>query len=189
MGHDHGRGMHGMKGTNESNGCAACGACDGDGRSRRSFLGLAAGGLLGVLALLGLPADALALPILMTSADPATSNADEKRYPIPTSDSVNIDHAESLIVVRLQGQVYVFNLACPHQQAAVKWVAVDNRFQCTKHDSRYTPQGVYISGHATRNLDRFPIKRDGNQIVVDLDHMVQSDKDPAGWQAATITAG
>lgn len=178
-----------MKQTNESTVCGACGACDGKDQSRRRFLGIAAGGLLGILGILGLPADALALPILTTSADPATSNADEKRYPIPTNDSVNIDHAESLIVVRLQGQLYVFNLACPHQQAAVKWVAVDNRFQCTKHDSRYTPQGVYISGHATRNLDRFPIKRDGNQVVVDLDHVIQSDKDPSGWASATLAVG
>ena len=177
------------KRTIASNGCASCGDCDTENQSRRRFLGIAAGGLLGVIGLLGLPADALALPILTTSADPAASGADEKRYPIPASDSVNIDHAESLIVVRLQGQVYVFNLACPHQQAAVKWLAVDNRFQCTKHDSKYTPQGVYISGHATRNLDRFPIKRDGNQIVVDLDHMIQSDKDAAAWASATITVG
>jgi hypothetical protein len=43
-----------------------------------------------------------------------------------------------------------------------------------------------MSGHATRNLDRCPIRIDGNQIVVDLDHMIQSDKDPSGWAAANV---
>jgi hypothetical protein len=86
--------------------CQSCGTCDGDRPSRRRFLGVTAGGVLG---------------------------------------------------------------------------------QCTKHGSKYTPEGVYMSCRATRNLDRFPIKRDGNQIVVDLDHMIQSDKDPIGWANAAIT--
>ena len=161
-----------------------CDACERRGRTRRQFLETA-GYAAGVLALLGLSSrDALALPILTTRAE--SSGAQEKRYPIPASDSVNVDHEEQVIIVRAQGRVYVFNLACPHQQAAVKWLPQDNRFQCTKHDSKYTPQGVYMSGRATRNLDRFLIRRDDNSIVVDLDHVVQSDKDPAGWAAATF---
>ena len=43
-------------------------------------------------------------------------------------------------------------LSCPHQNNAVKWVAKDHCFQCTKHDSQYQPDGVYTSGRATRNL-------------------------------------
>jgi nitrite reductase/ring-hydroxylating ferredoxin subunit len=174
-----------MSHTLDADLCESCGTCDGGLPSRRRFLGVAAGGLVGILGLLGLSEDVRALPVLTTSPAPARA-ADQKRYPIPSSDSVNVDHAESLIVVRLQNHVYVFNLACPHQQAAVKWLPADHRFQCTKHDSKYTPQGVYMSGHATRNLDRFPIRIDGNQIVVDLDHMIQSDKDPSGWAAANV---
>lgn len=176
-----------MTHRSESSLCESCSGCGRAGTSRRRFLGVAAAGF-GLLGLLGLSSDALGLPIVTTSADPS-SRMDEKRYPIPSGDSVNIDHAESLIVVRLQNRIYVFNLACPHQQAAVRWLPADNRFQCTKHDSKYTPQGVYMSGRATRNLDRFPIKLEGTQIVVDLDHMIQSDKDPSGWAAATIAVG
>jgi Rieske Fe-S protein len=95
-------------------------------------------------------------------------NGGERRYPIPTVDSVNIDRRAQLIVTRFQNQVFVFALSCPHQNAAVKWLAKDHRFQCTKHDSEYKPNGVYMTGHATRNLDRYVIRRDGDTLVADL---------------------
>lgn len=141
--------------------------------------------IAGVTSLLGISeADVAALPVFPIAADAAT--VEEKRYPLPATDSVNVDHDAQVIVVRAQGHAYVFNLACPHQQAAVKWLPADNRFQCTKHDSKYRPDGTYMSGRATRNLDRLAIRRDGNQIVVDLNRVFQSDKDPVGWAAAGI---
>ena len=103
------------------------------------------------------------------------------------SDSVNVDRAAQVIVTRLDGHVYVFALSCPHQNAAVKWMPKDHRFQCTKHDSQYQPDGVHTSGRATRNLDRYVIRRDGDAVVVDLHHWIQSDQDPAGWAAAGLT--
>jgi Rieske Fe-S protein len=66
-------------------------------------------------------------------------------------------------------------------------VAKDHRFQCTKHDSKYQPDGTYTSGRATRNLDRFAIRRDGPSVVVDLDKTFHSDTDAAGWTAAAVT--
>ena len=77
-------------------------------------------------------------------------------------------------------------LACPHQNAAVRWLPLDHRFQCTKHDSQYQQDGVHTAGRATRHLDRYVIRRDGDSIVVDLHHWIRSDKDPAGWAAASI---
>ena len=115
-----------------------------------------------------------------------TQSGDDRRYPIPPGDSVNVDHPAQLIVTRLNGHVYVFSLACPHQNAAVRWLPLDHRFQCTKHDSQYQQDGVHTAGRATRNLDRYVIRRDGDSIVVDLHHWIRSDKDPAGWAAASI---
>ena len=62
----------------------------------------------------------------------------------------------------------------------------ENRFQCSKHDSQYTPDGTYTTGHATRNLDRFPIKREGSSVVVDLEKVFQSDQHAAAWAAAAV---
>jgi len=154
-----------------------------DESDRRQFLQSA--GCFGVtLALLGLSAGtARALPVLLTEG---IQDGGERRYPIPVTDSVSVDHAAQLIVARVEGRVYVFALSCPHQNNAVKWLPTEHRFQCTKHDSQYRPDGVHTAGRATRNLDRYVIRRDGDAIVVDLHRWVQSDKDPAGWEAAAI---
>jgi nitrite reductase/ring-hydroxylating ferredoxin subunit len=154
------------------------------GMSRRAFLDGSAGCAVALIAAMGLNTqEALALPIMETLGERA---GNEWRSQIPASDSVNIDHKAQVILARAQGHVFVFNLACPHQKAAVKWLPADNRFQCTKHNSKYTPDGAYIAGRATRNLDRFAVRRDGNLVVADLDRLIQSDKDAAGWAAAMI---
>jgi Rieske Fe-S protein len=128
--------------------------------------------------------DLLALPIGEATGE-RTGN--ELRYPIPATDGVNVDHAAQAILARVQGRVFVFNLACPHQNAAIKWLPADNRFQCTKHNSKYTPDGTYIAGRATRNLDRFVVRREGNFVVADLDRLIRSDKDSGGWAAAAVS--
>jgi nitrite reductase/ring-hydroxylating ferredoxin subunit len=157
--------------------------CAGRGPTRRGFL--QSTGCFGVaVALLGLSSsDASALPVGLTEG---TQNGGERQYPIPAADGVNIDRQAQLIVVRFNGHAYVFALSCPHQNNALKWVQKDHRFHCTKHDSQYQPDGLYTSGRATRNMDRYAIRRDGDSISVDLHHWFQSDKDPKGWAAATI---
>ena len=161
----------------------ACGTRTSSVSTRRGFLQSA--GCIGLgVAMFGFGSDAHALPVGVTSGE---QNGGEKRYPIPPSDSVNIDHDAQVIVARYQGHVFVFALACPHENNVVKWVAKDHRFQCTKHDSRYQPDGVHTEGRATRNMDRYAIRRDGNFVIVNLHKWVESDKDPAGWAAATIT--
>jgi len=136
------------------------------------------------VALLGLgSADARALPVGIAAGE---QSGGEKRYPIPAGDSVNVDRDAGLILARYQGHVFVFALACPHQNNAVKWVAKEHRFACTKHDSKYQPDGSHTEGRATRNMDRYVIRRDGDSVVVNLHKWIESDKDPAGWAAATI---
>jgi Rieske Fe-S protein len=133
---------------------------------------------------LGLPREIWALPVTTISG---RASGKTQSYPLPAADGVQIDYDAQVILVRSQNHVFAFNLSCPHEHAAVKWVAKDGRFQCTRHDSKYQPDGAYMSGRATRNLDRFAIRREGPSIVVDLDRLFQSDKDAAGWAAATIS--
>lgn len=135
------------------------------------------------LSAVGLAAEAVASPALISGA----GGGRERRYPIPSADGVTIDRDAQVILVRAASKVFAFALACPHQNAAVKWVAKDHRFQCTKHDSRYQQDGTYTEGHTTRNLDRFPIRRDGDSVVVSLDAVFRSDENRSGWDGAAIT--
>jgi nitrite reductase/ring-hydroxylating ferredoxin subunit len=116
-----------------------------------------------------------------------TAVGDERSYPIPQVDGVTVDRDAQVILVRQQGRLYAFNLSCPHQNAAVRWVANGARFQCSRHDSRYTPDGTHTAGRATRNMDRFPVRRDGGTVLVDVSRIIRSDQDPAGWAAASVS--
>jgi len=151
--------------------------------SRREFI-QTVGCLSGALAALGIPLDLLAAPVAIIDSD---QTGVEKTYPIPAVDGVSIDRTAQVILVRSSGHVFAFALSCPHQNAAVKWVPQHNQFECTKHDSHYTADGTHVSGRATRNMDRMPIHKDGDVVRVDTAHVFQSDKDSAGWNAASVS--
>jgi nitrite reductase/ring-hydroxylating ferredoxin subunit len=163
--------------------CAACPL--GEAMERRTFLRDAAARVTGILVALGaVAADARALPVRMLS--PLAVHGDERSYPLPATDGANIDREESVIIVRWQSMAYAFSLACPHQNTALKWEQQDERFQCPKHHSKYRPDGSFIEGRATRGMDRFALRREGDRLFVDLDKLYQQDKDPAEWKAAFV---
>ena len=137
------------------------------------------------MATLGLsPAEARAVSVRFGGA--LWSRDEEHAYPIPAGDGATIDKENQIILVRFTEKVYAFNLSCPHQNTALHWLAEEGRFQCPKHKSRYQPDGVFISGRATRNMDRFAVRRDGDTIVVDVDKMFRSDRNAAEWEAAVV---
>ena len=141
---------------------------------RREFLGEAARMALGVF--VGFNVVGRRLP-----------GADTVGYPIPAADGALIDQKHQVILVRYQGKAYAFALSCPHQNTALRWREEEHRFLCPKHKSQYDPDGTYIKGRATRNMDRLPIRTVGKELVVDVDHVFESDKDPTGWAAAAVT--
>ena len=120
------------------------------------------------------------------SAAAGSGSGSERTYPIPSADGVTIDRGAQVILVRVDAKVAAMSLACPHENAVVKWLPKDHRFQCSKHDSQYTPNGTYTSGHATRNLDRFPIRREGGSVIVSVDRVFHSDQNADAWSAATV---
>jgi len=138
--------------------CRACG--------RRTFLLDSACAMIGVIALWRIGPSA--------------------RYPIPTADGATVDRDNQVILVRWQNAAYAFALSCPHQNTALRWEAENGQFQCPKHHSIYQPDGTFVKGRATRNMDRLAIRRDGEALVVDVDAMFSSADDLAGWAAAMI---
>lgn len=176
--------MRETPGSSPNHSCASCESHGPAVPGRRAFL-QSAGCLAATLTILGIAgSDASALSVSFATG---TQAGNERTYPMPAADGVTVDRAAQVIIARAGGRVVAMALACPHQNAAVKWLPNDRRFQCTRHDSQYQPDGVYTSGRATRNMDRFPIRREGDILHVDVTRVFHSDQDAAGWAAASVT--
>jgi Rieske Fe-S protein len=153
---------------------ADCGGCElMRNDTRREFLRNAA-----------VAVSALALPVHFMEA--ITLRDEMVTYPFPSADGVFIDKNKEVIVARAAGQVYAFMLSCPHQNTALRWNSKDQKFQCPKHHSQYKPDGTFIDGRATRSMDRFAVKHDGANLVVNLDKVFEDDRDHAGWKGAAV---
>lgn len=160
--------------------------CEPSDSSRREFLGHISSAALAALVGVELSAsDALAVPL--TTISGTQSSANERTYPVPAADGASIDRESEVILVRFHGQALAFNLACPHENTALRWRQEDGRFQCPRHGSKYQPDGTFISGRATRNMDRFAISRAGESLVVNLNQLFRSDQQKAEWTAAVVT--
>lgn len=156
---------------------APCGGCE---LGRRAFVvaaGHAAAAMLGVT---------LLAPLAGAMPAPVADGREERRYPLPGHDGVAVDETAGVILARSAGAVYAFSLKCPHKGTALRWQGAARRFQCPKHKSRYQPDGVFISGRATRSMDRHAIRRDDTVVVVDLGRVFREDLDPRGWEAACV---
>jgi Rieske Fe-S protein len=163
-------------------GCVGCGGAT----SRRAALGRMSTAALAAMVGVELwPRSAAAVPVVAGAGAPAGPSA--TAYPVPAADGVTIDRDAQVILVRFQQHAYAFNLACPHENTALRWKERDGLFQCPRHESRYKPDGTFVSGRATRNMDRLPIRRDSDRLVVDLDRLLRSDQQPQEWTAAAVS--
>lgn len=158
-----------------------------DGMERRDFLRDLAVGSVGILSLLGVPRMALAMigsGAPLTEVKPLAVNGAMRWYATPAGDGVGIDRDADVILVRWKEDLFAFDLSCPHQNTALRWDETANHFRCPKHKSEYEPTGAFIRGRATRGMDRYAVRRDGDRIAVDTDKRFEQDKDAAGWNGA-----
>ena len=150
--------------------------------TRRGFLTHACTDVVAALGIVG-EGGAGQAPIPLTGS----VRGNERVYQTPAAESVGVDAQASVILVRASGVVFAVSPACPHEQAAVRWIPRAGRFQCSKHHSRYTREGRYISGRATRGLDRFPIHREGSLVFVDVTRVWRADTHPSEWASAVVS--
>ena len=171
--------------TDAGNDPAACG-CRDRAPARRDLLAGASCAVVAALVASGVNLDAAhAFPAAKTNA--AAEQGADRSYALPAGDGVSIDKDNEVILVRNANRVYAFPLACPHENTALRWRQQDQRFQCPRHESKYQPDGTFLSGRATRNMDRFAIRRDGQNVVVDRTKLFRSDQQKAEWTAAVLT--
>lgn len=162
-----------------------CGGCAlGEAMARRDFLRDAVARAMMVAFPFAAPGAAMNLYFVDGSGPRA-----DKAYPFPAADGVAIDKDESVIIARFDNRVWAFSLACPHQNTAIRWDQRARRFQCPKHKSRYRTDGTFIEGRATRGLDRFALRRDGDRLLVNLDALYREDKEAAQWATAFLEVG
>lgn len=155
--------------------------------ARREFLRTMAASAAGALLTLGAsPAAAHALSTQFGGALERRGNS--ASYPVPDADGATIDPDNEVIIVRYHNVGYAFALSCPHQNTGLKWLGDEGRFQCPKHKSKYAPDGTFLSGRATRSMDRYAVRKDGSNIAVNIDTLYEQDKQKAQWESAFVTA-
>ncbi len=162
-----------------------CSRCEGCTTSRRDFLRGAAGAAAALSALFGVePARATALSLRAVRGERVSPES--LRYDVPPGDGAIIDRENEIIIMRQKGRAYAFALSCPHQRTMLKWLGEQGRFQCPKHKSKYQPDGKFISGRATRGMDRHAIRKQGGKLLVDPTVLYRDDKNAVGWTAAWV---
>jgi nitrite reductase/ring-hydroxylating ferredoxin subunit len=157
-------------------------SCDSCDSGRRQFLGAALAAL--VAANLLPTEDALAHVVRVTGVRQLDGTV---RYPIPAAQGAIVDADNEVILVRQGSNAMAFALSCPHQRAMLRTQSGDSAFRCPKHKSEYRLDGTFVRGRATRHMDRRPITREGNELVVDVDRTIRSDTDAGGWSGAIVT--
>jgi nitrite reductase/ring-hydroxylating ferredoxin subunit len=130
----------------------------------------------------------IALARIVSEIRPVRAKGDLRSYVIGVTDAVMIDADNDVILARSRGKVYAFSQRCPHKGARLVWHEDESRIYCPKHKARFFPDGEHASGRRSRNLDRYPLRREGREIVVDTGTVYREDADRGAWDAAVIAA-
>ena len=77
--------------------------------------------------------------------------------PPPGSSPVNQPEGRFWLVATDEG-ILAINKACTHLDCLCDWDEQNREFVCPCHGSRFAEDGTYISGPATRSLDRYVIQ-------------------------------
>lgn len=161
-------------------------ADDCESTDRRAFL---REGLMAVAALTALGVSADRLGALTLSYATGRAVNETLRYPLPAADGATVDTPNKVIVARLQGSVIAFSLTCPHKQTPLVWQPENTRFYCRKHKSTFRPDGAFIQGKAERHMDRYAVRIEGGEVVVDTSATIRSDTNATAWAAAKAATG
>jgi cytochrome b6-f complex iron-sulfur subunit len=69
-------------------------------------------------------------------------------------------------VTSYEGSLYALYQKCPHLGCRVPFCGGSGQFECPCHGSVFNIKGEYLDGPAPRGMDRFPIRVEGDSVVV-----------------------
>jgi len=75
--------------------------------------------------------------------------------------------AGRMYIVNANDYLFALSQKCPHLGCHVPYCESSGRFECPCHGSIYDLAGEYIAGPAPRGMDRYEVKLDGDNVVVD----------------------
>lgn len=88
--------------------------------------------------------------------------------PAPDSAPKSVAAGRFHVTQTSEGGLLALYGVCTHLGCLPKWVALNNRFECPCHGSKFQLNGNWIEGPAPRALDRFVLTvtyTDGEQVV------------------------
>jgi cytochrome b6-f complex iron-sulfur subunit len=76
-------------------------------------------------------------------------------------------------VTSYQGVLVALYQKCPHLGCRVPFCDSSKRFECPCHGSAFNIKGEYVQGPSPRGMDRFPVRIDGDQVLVDTSSVIE----------------
>ena len=93
---------------------------------------------------------------------------------LPGIDEAPLNHAKGKFwLVNSEKGLSAFYKACTHLDCLFTWSDQENNFVCPCHGSKFSKEGIVLTGPATRSLDQFPVQ------VYDTKGKLLIESDPA----------
>jgi cytochrome b6-f complex iron-sulfur subunit len=85
-------------------------------------------------------------------------------------------------LIRTPEEIYALSVICTHLGCIPNWLESDQKFKCPCHGSGFYKSGINFEGPAPRPMERFAIREENGQVVVDKRRKFQEElgqwKDP-----------
>lgn len=91
-----------------------------------------------------------------------------------------------LYVTSYQGELSALYQKCPHLGCKVPFCMTSSQFECPCHGSAYNIKGEYLDGPAARGMDRFPVRIEKDQVLIDTGTLLEGP--PQGFRTGPDAA-
>ncbi len=125
-------------------------------------------------------------PNVLEEPDPRIRCGPLDRYAAMAPGSINEDFKpQGIWLYRSEGRLAAISIICTHLGCIPNWLANDRKFKCPCHGSGFTPPGINFEGPAPRPLERFAIRVQDGQIIVDRSRkFLATNSSQTAWEDA-----